>query len=128
MMSEFEKQVRHALIDRDMTMTDLANELGITISYVSDLLKGKRTNRVFVSYVLLRKQTCKDMKKKMVKIRKKVESGNMMNYSEWCSINSYKGWTDYGNCFRLTQKYVEPLIPYATKYYELNVKKGGKVA
>lgn len=44
MMSEFEKQVRHALIDRDMTMTDLANELGITISYVSDLLKGKRTN------------------------------------------------------------------------------------
>lgn len=40
MMSEFEKQVRHALIDRDMTMTDLANELGITISYVSDLLKG----------------------------------------------------------------------------------------
>lgn len=84
--------------------------------------------RVFVSYVLLRKQTCKDMKKKMVKIRKKVESGNMMNYSEWCSINSYKGWTDYGNCFRLTQKYVEPLIPYATKYYELNVKKGGKVA
>lgn len=37
MMSEFEKQVRHALIDRDMTMTDLANELGITISYVSDL-------------------------------------------------------------------------------------------
>ena len=43
-MSEFEKQVRHALIDRDMTMTDLANELGITISYVSDLLKGKRTN------------------------------------------------------------------------------------
>lgn len=84
--------------------------------------------RVFVSYVLLRKQTCKDMKKKMVKIRKKVESGNMMNYSEWCSINSYKGWTDYGNCFRLTQKYVEPLISYATKYYELNVKKGGKVA
>lgn len=44
MMSEFEKQVRHALIDRDMTITDLANELGITISYVSDLLKGKRTN------------------------------------------------------------------------------------
>lgn len=38
MMSEFEKQVRHALIDRDMTMTDLANELGITISYVRNLI------------------------------------------------------------------------------------------
>ena len=45
MMSEFEKQVRHALIDRDMTMTDLANELGISVSYVSDLLKKKRENQ-----------------------------------------------------------------------------------
>ena len=45
MMSEFEKQVRHALIDRDMTMTDLANELGISVSYVSDLVKKKRENQ-----------------------------------------------------------------------------------
>lgn len=45
MMSEFKKQVRHALIDRDMTMTDLANELGISVSYVSDLLKKKRENQ-----------------------------------------------------------------------------------
>ena len=45
MMSEFEKQVRHALIDSDMTMTDLANELGISVSYVSDLLKKKRENQ-----------------------------------------------------------------------------------
>ena len=84
--------------------------------------------RTFLNHTLLRKSTCLDMERKLTAIRKKVESGNMMNYSEWCSINSYKGWTDYGNCFRLTQKYVEPLIPYATKYYELNVKKGGKVA
>ena len=45
MMSEFEKQVRHALIDRDMTMTDLANELGISNSYVYDLIKSNRKNR-----------------------------------------------------------------------------------
>lgn len=45
MMSEFKKAVRHALIDRDMTMTDLANELGISVSYVSDLLKRKRENQ-----------------------------------------------------------------------------------
>lgn len=42
-MSEFEKQVRKALIDRDMTITDLAAELGITVSYVHDILTGKRT-------------------------------------------------------------------------------------
>lgn len=41
-MSEFEKQVRKALIDHGMTLSDLANELGITVSYVYDILKGNR--------------------------------------------------------------------------------------
>lgn len=44
-MSEFEKEVKKALIDKDMTMGDLAKILGITLSYVSDLIKGKRTNK-----------------------------------------------------------------------------------
>ena len=34
------------LIDHDMTMQDLADALGITISYVSDLIKGKRKNEL----------------------------------------------------------------------------------
>lgn len=44
-MSEFEKQVKIALIHRNMTMGDLAEKLGISQSYVSDLLKGKRCNQ-----------------------------------------------------------------------------------
>ncbi len=32
-MSEFEKQVKKALIDRNMTMGDLAEALGISLSY-----------------------------------------------------------------------------------------------
>ena len=43
-MSEFEKQVKKALIDRNMTMGDLAEPLGISLSYVSDLIKEKRNN------------------------------------------------------------------------------------
>ncbi|MBR5949244.1 MAG: helix-turn-helix transcriptional regulator [Clostridia bacterium] len=43
-MANLEKEVKKALIDHEMTMGDLANELGISISYVSDLIKGKRTN------------------------------------------------------------------------------------
>ena len=43
-MSEFEKKVKKALIDRNMTLTDLAEALGISLSYVSDLIKEKRTN------------------------------------------------------------------------------------
>ena len=43
-MSDFEKQVKKALIDHNMTMGDLAEALGISLGYVSDLIKGKRTN------------------------------------------------------------------------------------
>lgn len=41
-LNEFEKQVRHALIDHQMTLTDLANELGVSVSYVYELIKGTR--------------------------------------------------------------------------------------
>lgn len=44
-MPEFEKAVKKALIDRDMTMGALADRLGISISYVSDIIKGKRMNQ-----------------------------------------------------------------------------------
>ena len=43
-MSDFEKEVKHAVIDKNMTMSDLASNLGISTSYVSDLLKNKRGN------------------------------------------------------------------------------------
>lgn len=46
--------------------------------------------RTFLNYKLLRKSTCKNFKSKMNKIRNKIKSGNEINYSEWCSINSYK--------------------------------------
>ena len=88
--------------------------------------------RTFYKYTLLRKTTCIDMTKKLTALRVKVESGNMMNYSEWCSINSYKGWLVSCDSFRLYQKYIEPLLPYADDYYKYNIKpkskKGRKAA
>ena len=78
--------------------------------------------RIFMNYVLLRKSTCKDMKAKMTGIQEKVSNGNLMNYSEWCSINSYRGWLKPVNSFRLEQKYIQPLIPHAMKYYETIIK------
>lgn len=41
-MSEFEKQVRHALIDKGWSMSDLATELGLSVSYLHDIVTGKR--------------------------------------------------------------------------------------
>ena len=88
--------------------------------------------RTFYKYTLLRKTTCIDMTKKLTALRVKVESGNMMNYSEWCSLNSYKGWLISCDSFRLYQKYIEPLLPYADDYYKYNIKpkskKGQKAA
>lgn len=86
--------------------------------------------RVFMNYTLLRKSTCTSMKRKMKAIRVKVENGNMMNYSEYCSINSYNGWLKYCDSYRLKEKYITPLLPYAEDYYNVNIfpktKKGRK--
>lgn len=41
-MSEFEKQVRHALIDHNMTMKELAEQLGISVAYLYDIIAGAR--------------------------------------------------------------------------------------
>ena len=45
MASKFEKDVRKALIDKDMTMTNLAEELGIMNSYAYELITGSRKSR-----------------------------------------------------------------------------------
>ena len=66
------------------------------------------------------------VKRKMIKIQTKVESGHEMNYSEWCSINSYQGWLKYCDSSRLSEKYIEPIQPYADRYYKDHIKKGGK--
>lgn len=83
--------------------------------------------RTFLNYRLLRKSTCKVMKTKMTAIRKKCSSGKEMNHSEWCSINSYKGWLKHCDSHRLSQKYVSPVQPFADTYYKQKIKKkGGK--
>lgn len=78
--------------------------------------------RTFLNYRLLRKSTCKNMKRKMLAIRDKVEHGKMMNYSEYCSINSYLGWIKHCDSYRLKEKYITPLLPYAEQYYNVNIK------
>lgn len=41
-MDSFEKQVRKALIDLDMSISDLANQLEISNAYLYDILKSAR--------------------------------------------------------------------------------------
>lgn len=83
--------------------------------------------RFFGEYTLLRKSTAINFKRKMRACRKKMENNIPPTYSEWCSFNSYKGWL--GNCdsYRLSKKYIEPLIDYMQDYYEKEVKDHGEV-
>ena len=82
--------------------------------------------RTFLNYKLLIKSTCKNFKSKMNKIRKKIKSGKLINYSEWCSINSYHGWLIHCDSYRLNEKYIKPLEFHANQYYLLNVKGKGE--
>ncbi len=79
--------------------------------------------RVFLNYTLLRKSTCKSFKRKMRNINKKRLNGQELNYSEWCSINSYKGWLKWCDSYRLSQKYIKPIEQFAQDYYEKYVKR-----
>ena len=54
----------------------------------------------------------------MLGIRKKQEKGQLINYSEFCSINSYCGWLELYDGYVLKQKYIIPLVPSILKYYQ----------
>ena len=41
-MTDYEKKVRKALIDRDMNLSDLAAETGVSVTYLYDILSGAR--------------------------------------------------------------------------------------
>lgn len=81
--------------------------------------------RHFGDYVLLRKSTAQRLKRKMRDIKKKLDNGGRLTYSDFCSINSYKGWLKWCNGYNLYKRWIKPLEPYCEQYYR-EVIKGGK--
>lgn len=79
--------------------------------------------RHFGDYILLRKSTAKSMKKKLRKLLKKCRSGYKLNYSNWCSINSYHGWIKWCDGHNLHKEYIEPLMTYSKEYYISEIKR-----
>ncbi len=78
--------------------------------------------RHFGNYVLLRKSTSKRLIRKMRGIQNKIDNGGELNYSDYCSINSYKGWLKWCNGHNLYVKWIKPLEPYCDKYYREVIK------
>lgn len=62
--------------------------------------------RTFRRYKLLRKSTYKRMKEKCRKMNKK----RNLSFSEFCTVNSYKGWLKWCNSHNLSLKYIVPLM------------------
>lgn len=54
MMSSFKKTVKIALVEKGWSQRELARQMGITVSYLQDLLNGNRNS-------LERKQQIKDL-------------------------------------------------------------------
>jgi len=58
------------------------------------------------------------MKSKLKKIKEdKTERHRLLSYSEWCSINSYIGWIQYCDHYRLYEKFIKCLLWWLNKYY-----------
>lgn len=81
--------------------------------------------RHFGEYILLRKTTAKALKRKLSRILRRCQEENPMTYSEWCSINSYKGWIKHCDGYNLYQSYIKPLEPYCEEFYEQNIRNKG---
>nr|WP_314465557.1 RNA-directed DNA polymerase [uncultured Clostridium sp.] len=83
--------------------------------------------RFFGEYTLLRKSTCKRLKKRMLSISYKRENNMSPTFSEWCSFNSYVGWLKQCDGYRLYQKYVAPNVEYMHNYYLKEVKGNAEI-
>lgn len=59
----------------------------------------------------------------MLNIKKKQDAGKLINYSEWCSVNSYAGWLSWCNSWRLSEKYITPILKSVFDYYLKVIKK-----
>ena len=69
--------------------------------------------RFFHKFILLRKKTCKTMKRKLTRMKT-----GIMNFNQWSSANSYKGWLKWCDSWRLEQKYLNPIKPKLISYYK----------
>ena len=61
--------------------------------------------RFFGEYTLLRKRIKTAMKRKLLKLKDK----KILTLKENSQINSYKGWLEYCNSYKLHEKYLKPL-------------------
>lgn len=79
--------------------------------------------RFFFMFTLLRKKTIKRIRKLCYDILTSMRKGKMINYTEFCAINSYIGLLQYCNGYNVFNTYIEPVKPAVFNYYKNRVTK-----
>lgn len=77
--------------------------------------------RYFWDYTLLRKTTAKKLKKRYRQITNIIKKWYYINFKLRCSINSYTWWLKHCNSYRLSHKYIVPLLNIMIDYYSNNI-------
>lgn len=77
--------------------------------------------RHFRRYILLRKTISKELIRCMRNLLIRLENGQEMTNTDFCSVSSYKGWLEWADGYNLYKEYIEPLIPYCQEYYRKNI-------
>lgn len=83
--------------------------------------------RIFDKFTLLRKSSCKALKRQMLSFSEKREKGQSPSFHEWCSFNSYTGLLKHCDSYRLYSKYVLPNVSYMHEYYLKEVKGNAEI-
>lgn len=101
----------------------LNSELNLKIKHTWQIYPVDKRGVTFVGYkyfhdfVLLKKKNKKTVIKLCKTIKYKQDHNQLMNYHEWCSINSEIGWMMYSDCYRFEIKYIFPIIKSIIRYY-----------
>lgn len=82
--------------------------------------------RHYYTHQTLRKSTFKRFKRRMLVIRWKKQRGILISAKEWSSYNSYQGWVEWCNSYKIRVKYMDPVKDWVEVYYCTKIKKGGR--
>lgn len=77
--------------------------------------------RYFWNYTLLRKDTAKKLKKRFRQISNAYKKWYEMNFKLRCSINSYSWRLLHCDSYRLSHKYITPLVNNMCNYYSKHI-------
>lgn len=120
-----DKEFLHWLMKKILDYMDENLDLTVKNSWQVFPIKDRGIDfigyRVFPKFVLLRKDTTKTFKRVMRGMKKRFDSGEPCTYHDFCSVNSYIGWLEPCDSYRLARKYIWPVIPYIVSYYHNNI-------